>query len=308
MASIQISPTDAPAKSASVETKTPSKDHAADVPSAASPASVALSKQFEDALLKNMENCVHETVEAGTCMECGLLISGASFLSHDEEYSNSHQRSTNAAPLGFEKELKDKNIPERVKTWVLENNILAPKRIHRMKNREYMLLANVYLGYIALGYDIQPEKIAENLGISYTRWNKALKLSSGTSSVPLPQNSSNTIIASVVVISPVSYIEERVKILEPIVNNIVEHIPNIKKCMEEALKTDQLLYEEKPTWVAIGMLKAYLDYYKVVVPSFYTHFNTPINSGSISTKQIKKVPRPTIEGCVARINQALKWV
>ncbi|CAH6418736.1 Hypothetical protein POVN_LOCUS457 [uncultured virus] len=239
--------------------------------------------------LLHIVECPHEYIHLGTCEDCGLAMSSSgSHLSHETEYTSSHQRAAPRSTLGFDKDLADKNFPAEIKAWVLQKAGSAPKQIHRMGKRDQILFAYVYLAYLQLQYPIKPEEIMSELGIKKTEISAAVQLASGIASMTLPQSEQDMITAPMNVVSPIRYIPEVVAVLSNI-PNLKEHQPHITAIAEAALKKDQSLYEERPKHMAVGFLKYYLDRLGYHVPKFYSHFNMTSASINSYVRKIQKI-------------------
>ncbi len=237
--------------------------------------------------LSHIENCTHELVEEGSCLECGLAITGdGSHMQREEEYSTSHQRAAAVSTMGFEKDLEGKDLPPEIKAWVLRMAAAAPKHTLRMASRDRRLFAYVYLAYLELGYPLEPEKIATTLGIDKSQLPEALRLASGISPTPLPQSHNNPVTAPMVVLSPVAYLDDALAVLKMEV-----YKDTIQALMEKALVRDPLLYEERPKWMAVAIIKYYLDLNGASMVKFHDHFGMTATS---------------VKGCVAKIQGALK--
>lgn len=227
--------------------------------------------------------CRHETIESGTCVECGLSMScTGSHLGYEQDYSLSHQRSAGVSSLGFEKDLAAiRDLSEEIKAWVIRKTVSAPKGIHRMGCREQILFAYVYLGHLTLGYTVEPEKIAESLQMKPCNIAPAIKLASGISSIPLPQSVGDTVTAPMVIISPVTYLKSTLQLIDK-----TQYLQQITDITNKALDADELLYEERPRSMAIGFIKYYLDINKIDVPKYHTFFNVTPSSVKTSVKKI----------------------
>lgn len=237
--------------------------------------------------LQHIEDCKHEHIEEGSCIECGLSISGSgSHMQQEEEYSISHQRVTQASTMGFNKDLDGKDLPPEVKAWVLKMVASAPKKVARMASRERRLFAYVYIAHATLGYDIDPEKVAGILGIHKSQLAESIRLASGISPTVLPQSHNNTQIVPMMVLSPISYLDSTLPILK-----LEEHKAAIQSLMEEALEKEPLLYEEKPKWMAVAFIKYFLEKNKQSVVKFHEKFDMTATS---------------VKSCLTKIQAVLK--
>lgn len=232
----------------------------------------------------NMDSCGHEEIVDGCCFKCGLTISESDFL-FTSTYTSLHGRVTPNSHLGFEKDLALIDIPEEIKSWILAKVGAAPKKTHRMGCRVRILFAYIYIANLQIGYNFMPEELIEKTKIQKKLITKALQLSSGIDSIQLPQGEGDIITAPLVVITPISYL---MKYLEPI--NLENHYDNVKQLAEKALLNDEFLYEISPKWVAIAIIKCYIDFNSIDVPNFYRKFKSDASS-------IKK--------CIIKVRNAL---
>jgi len=216
-----------------------------------------------------MENCKHETIYDGACVECGMEIYGTSNGTHidmSSKYSEHHSYidANNIQP--FENDLKLLNIPNEIKAMVMNLAGSCPRETHRMGVRRQQLFAYIYLAYVQLGFKFDPEKLIKDMKMTQREVNMALRIISGTSSVdiPLPTNENGEPISvPVVVISPAIYIED---ICEN--NNIVEHYERVMEMTKYVLEKDKLLYEYNPKHMAIAIVKHYLNTNNINIPKF----------------------------------------
>jgi hypothetical protein len=205
------------------------------------------------------DECNHTEIENNCCLECGFIF---------EKFHNS-VRSYNKKNINFEKELLNLNIPLEIKQWVIRKSALSKKKITRMSCRKQILFAYLYLAYLDLKYiDFKPEYLITILNI--TKKNSvgiSLKYVSGIASSLLPQGNEDIITASLVIISPVIYIEEIMNKLDMLeLKNVI-----ILYC-ENLLKDNDLLYEENPELMATAIVKYYLDSNNIKIVKYYQIF------------------------------------
>lgn len=206
-------------------------------------------------------DCEHLEIENNNCLNCGYVF---------EYFSNCKKKVNINKNINFEKELCNLEIPLEIKQWVIRKSAISKRRITRMGCRKQILFAYLYLAYLDLKYEnFKPENLIKILGI--TKKNTigiALKYVSGISAVLLPQGNDDIMTASLVIISPIIYIEEILQKLSK-----TEFLEEILKFCEENLKNNELLYEENPEIMAISMVKYFLDLKKIKIVKYYTIFN-----------------------------------
>jgi len=206
-------------------------------------------------------NCGHEIIENNYCSNCGCY-----FEKYASAFKKNHKIIKN---INFEKELAMLEIPNEIKQWVIRKSSLSTHQISRMSCRSQILFAYIYLAYIDLKYEnFKPERISQTLKISNKNIGIGLKYVSGIASSLLPQNNNDIMTASVIIISPIIYIEEN---LEKI--NKGEYSNIILKYTTELLKTYEILYEENPELMAIAIIKYYFDINNIKIFKFHTFFS-----------------------------------
>jgi hypothetical protein len=216
-----------------------------------------------------MESCSHANIYDGVCLECGMEVYGTSNGTHIEmssKYSEHHSYvdSNNSQP--FEADLKSLNLPTEIKAMVMNLANSCPRETHRMGVRRQQLFAYIYLAYLQLGFDFDPEKLRTDMKMTQREVNMALRIISGTSSVdiPLPTNEdSEPISAPVVVISPIIYIEEVCKH-----NNVLSHKDEIMKLAKFVLSKNRILLEYNPKHVAVSIVRYYLNSISINIPKY----------------------------------------
>ena len=212
-----------------------------------------------------METCPHPSVEDGFCTECGIEFTDAK-IDMSSSYSEYHSYVDGNAPLPFEADLKNLNIPEEVKTTVIALASSCPRETHRMGVRRQQLFAYIYIAYLQLGYKFDPDKIKEKLSMTQREVNMALRIISGTSSLNIPVSGSADaapLSVPIVVISPLIYLEDICKL-----NGVEESYEEIQKMAKVLLEKNKLLLEYNPKHIATAMVRHYLNLNKVNIPKF----------------------------------------
>jgi hypothetical protein len=241
-----------------------------------------------------VQNCSHEDVYNGVCCSCGLcMVNSGMNIDFNDDFSTSHQRRGDKLYVSFEKDLRDKNIPEEIKDWVYKKTVNAPQKTHRMGSREQIIYAYVYQAYLSLGVDFDPTTLAELLGTEKSNIRPAIKLASGISSVPLPQSKNNSVTTPLVIISPITYLKKNLEQLR-----LLKYYDEIKDIAEEALEQNSLLYEEKPSTMALGFIKYYTDKYDIEIPSD--------KKRKVKIHIIFKITSSSLDLCVRKISQTLE--
>lgn len=217
-----------------------------------------------------MEVCTHPNLYDGVCGDCGMEVfataSSGNYIDMNSSFSEYHSYLESNSAQPFETDLKALNIPEEVKTLVINLASSCPRETHRMGVRRQQLFSYIYLAYLQLGFKFDPEKIRQDMKMTQREVNMSLRIISGTSSVdiPLPMSAdSEPISAPIVVISPIIYLEEVCYN-----NGIKEHTQEVIKMSKAAIEKNKLLLEFNPKHMAISLVKHYLTSIDVYIPKF----------------------------------------
>jgi hypothetical protein len=147
-------------------------------------------------------------------------------------YSEFHSHSDVNIIQPFENDLKSLSIPDEIKHLVVKLALSCPKETHRMGVRRQQLFSYIYLAYLQLGYNFDPDLVINELKMSKREINMALRIISGTSSseisLPAGEQEGEVISAPIVVISPMIYIEEICKN-----NNLLEQLSKLEKIVND---------------------------------------------------------------------------
>jgi len=217
-----------------------------------------------------MEGCSHENISGGVCLDCGMetgSISSGAYTESNLRYTEFHSYIDSGTVLPFEADLKGLSIPSEVKSLVIKLASSCPRETHRMGVRRQQLFSYIYIAYLQLGINFDPEKLRKEMKMTQREVNMSLRITSGTSSVdfPLPTNdlTDEPISAPVVVISPVVYLEEICKM-----NNITEYYTDILDVSKTLIKKNKILLEFNPKHMAIALVRYYLLEIGINTPKF----------------------------------------
>jgi hypothetical protein len=221
----------------------------------------------------NIDTCIHENAIHGICPECGLCLAGTSSGTHMDmnmEFTQSHQYSGSVEAAYFEKDVKGLNIPESVKALVVEMAASNDQEIHRMGVRRQQLFSYIYLAYLKLNMPFDPTRIADQLMMNQREVNLAVRMISATSSVniPLPRENNNVVTAPIVVLSPINYIEDVC-----IRNGLQNHVNQVKEVAQRVLKASSSLLEQKPTHIAVAIVKYYMQINSITTMRNFAQLN-----------------------------------
>ena len=199
--------------------------------------------------------CEHEDVFDNICCKCGIYMSESGVtLDLNESYSRSHFRSKNQKDIGFLKDLKTKKfLHEDVKTWIFEQIESTPDFKKKIKSKNETLYAYAYQGYLALGIEFDPIKLAENLSINKADARIGIKLSAGIATRSLPESTNGLMRSPLDVRDPKFYLEEALNLIDKI--DLLEKLTEFSDLM---ISKNSLLLEERPNKIAMGLINFYL--------------------------------------------------
>lgn len=209
--------------------------------------------------MSSIFDCAHESIlPSGECELCGLCIGGSSNATFVDLTSGGEGYST-TVPVKqptFLAELLRLDIPDEVRTQAILLSESTKQEIHRMGVRKQLLFNYVFLAYLELKINVDPNELATKIKISPTDLAQAIRIISGSSStkISIPRVRGEALIAPVVVISPLMYIEDLCKTFG-ISNN-----KKITTFSQELLKRDRsnILLSKKPVQVAKLLIRNYL--------------------------------------------------
>jgi hypothetical protein len=200
-----------------------------------------------------IQNCTHLNVYDNVCSNCGLcMVSSCQSIDLNDNYSNSNVK-VKFTKNNYELELKDKDFPEEIKSWVYKISNKSENTIHKLSYKEKILFAYVYLAYLELEYNFDPIEIIEKLGMKKKDIKSGIKLASGMSSKILPQCNYTHVTSPLVIISPLFFVKEQLEKLD-----YIKYIDDITLLIEDLLNENQLLLEEKPNIVSLAVIKFYM--------------------------------------------------
>lgn len=234
-----------------------------------------------------MDKCSHEEIIDGICNFCGLEVYGTScgtFIDMSSTYSDSHSYMDTNNNQPFESDLKNLSVPDEVKSLVITLANSCPRETHRMGVRRQQLFSYIYLAYLQLGYNFDPEKLRLEMNMNQREVNMALRIISGTSSIEIPlpvMENEEPISAPVVVISPIIYLEDICTD-----NNIEKYYEEIHDFAKDILNKNKILFEFNPKHIAISLVKCYLSKLNINIQKFAKNNNI---SDSILKQHVNRI-------------------
>jgi len=232
-----------------------------------------------------MAACPHINISDGVCTNCDQILEGAYFKQVDQ-FTDAHAYGTQRT-YAFEADLAAlTHIPGEVKQHVIVMLASAPRLIVRKDSRHRVLFAYIYLAYVSLGIPFDPRTLATSVGISSSKYTESLKLVSGIGSFQLPQT--KTLVAPLVVISPVTYIPQLVEVVTRAYPGLSLDMNAIIADMERILEASPLLLEDVPYAIAAALVKIHVDRQRTRVIQYYKHVG--ITPASVKV-HVEKVAR-----------------
>lgn len=226
----------------------------------------------------DIENCTHENIEEGSCICCGLII--------EQEYSFSNEFSKNYSKMNINKQSLLETIEgvpskvlDRVKQNIYNKQNISGKKIRNDAKNTFIELYNAHLEMKEI---FKPNELAKQLKLSRKDINWCLKVSSGTSLSRNTEEDEDKKYASIVIISPVSFIESICKN-----NNIEEHKFELKRITREILNQKDILFSSKPEYVSYAIIKKYVETHGITLKGFNKKNNISDNALKKSIKDIE---------------------
>ena len=226
--------------------------------------------------------CEHENINQGICVSCGTFMrEGGCEFDMNENFSNSHIRLKKIKDIGFFRDLNSKKcIHPEVKQWIHDQVSETPNFKKNIKNKDQTLFAYVYKGYVVLGIDINPIKLAEDLDISRKDATIGSKIASeiGTRSLPQSINPNANVKITLDVRFSTIYIEEELKKI-----NRLDLLKSVVKLSERILAVDENLniLENFPSKIAMGFIDFYIK--KKEIEIYKIHINFKVSAKELKT-------------------------
>lgn len=208
--------------------------------------------------MDDLYDCDHEDVVEGVCEDCGLILGeGYDFSS---EYMKNHTKmNTSKVSIIDNIEGIPKEVIEKAKQNIEFKQEESGKKIRNDAKNTFI---EIYNAYLQLGIDFEPLILASKLKLTRKDVNWCLKVSSGTSLVK-GNTSSDQGYASVVIISPVCYIDSICK-----KNDMMEHAEHLKHITRSILDIKDILYSSRPEYVSFAIVKKYSEIHNIPLKSF----------------------------------------
>lgn len=212
----------------------------------------------------HISKCPHEYVEQGVCQECGLTMT-VGHLEYEQEFTSSHQRSTQTTNVGIEKELEIIDLPANVKEsifkkWMDSGN----QKARRDRSRKEIILAFAIMAMAELEIAFNYQELATKIGITDTRAaiGQANRMVAGISPEPLIRNPAAAKTISIMVTSPKMYMDKIRPWLSQ--HGYADGEADLVKLIDTAIKLNPRLIEEQPEWMLYAFLSYWLTEYKKV--------------------------------------------
>lgn len=239
------------------------------------------------------KECQHCYIENNECKICGVCIEISTTEYSDFNGIRMHKKQLKLPE--FQRDfmnISECEIPADVREYV--NLIASGKVIHRITNRKITLFAYIYLAYLHYNYTFEPENIANILKLKKSQIGKALKLVSAISRKQLPQASKNAVIAPMVVIQPINYLNSSLEILSEKLNtlnggNLTElYFADLEIFFKKILNEHPMLLEGNPRITCLAIIKYYFSsVLKKHLPKFHMYFNATSCSVKKCTDQFE---------------------
>jgi len=207
----------------------------------------------------DIEDCTHEEIEDGACRYCGLMLSDTYTYSNEFSKNYSKMNSGKQSLLELVEGVPLK-VLDRVRQNIQKKQDLTGKKIRNDKKNTFIELYNAYL---ETGVTPNPNFLKNQLNLSRKDINWCLKVSSGTSLSKNVNEDDDKKYASIVIISPVSFIYSICK-----KNDILVHKDEIKRITRDILDKKDILFSSKPEYVSYAIVRQYIEKNGIILKSF----------------------------------------
>lgn len=198
--------------------------------------------------------CQHLYIENYTCNECGLSIDSER-ISTEYEFSKDHIYIKNSDYIGFDKDLNELPIDDKIVEWINMQLRELPKSIFKKETRTKILFSYVYLYHLIENIDFDPKSVSYMLNMDKKSVEEAVKIISGTAAYKKLNQHTRQIKASIVILTPESFITSLAKKID--MDEF--HVLQIKNICSKVIKNNELLLDEDPLKLAVGVIRYYYD-------------------------------------------------
>jgi hypothetical protein len=203
------------------------------------------------------ETCEHDCLDGHVCVACGLTLENIQLTLTDFDHSKHHLRFRNYRPKNFEKDLAALKLSDDILFWIHDKVAQAPKAIFKPETRVKLIFAYVYLAHLHLGKPLDPWQLATMVGLSRGDIDDSLKIVSGISSWSTHNSQTGSLAAAVVVLTPEMCLESFGQQLD--IPDL--HLVEMKRLARLLIERNELLLDEDPKKMAIGILRYYYEFY-----------------------------------------------
>jgi hypothetical protein len=208
--------------------------------------------------LNFLKECKHEYIREGFCLNCGFGMGPR--LDFKTMFYKGHMLAPRKTSMGYENEFsKIGNEFSEKLTKIVKDKLLKEKRSTREATRKSDLFCRFYFESVVHG-EINPTYIAEKLGLDGKSLNKSLRIVSGTSRKSIRDSSGEIKKLQIVSISPVDCLESICSKFDKsndVFYDLVSQLEVISSYMKKLLSRCPSLLNERPKYVAAGLIKHY---------------------------------------------------
>ena len=207
----------------------------------------------------DIEDCEHTHTTEGVCDYCGLYLDD--YFAPSMEFSKNYSKvNTSKASIletieGVPQEVRDKAMLN-----VQKKQEMTGKKIRNDSKNTFIQLYNAYL---ELGIPFRPTDLVEKLKLSRKDVNWCMHVSSGTSLSRNSDEDEDKKYASIVIISPVSFIESICRN-----NDMLDHSEDLKTITRNILDQKDILFSSRPEYVSFAIVKKYAEQKGIQIKSF----------------------------------------
>ena len=219
-------------------------------------------------------DCQHQINGNNICSKCGIIFESAYDISEENIKNCSKFYQSRNSVLDNLKGYPDEVIL-KARQNILRIESETGKKVRNDKKNTFI---QMYTAFIDCGYNFNIKKLAKDLDLDRKAVNLCKKKLSGTSLVLNHYQDNNY--ASIVIISPVSYIKE---ICET--NNLQKHIDDLIEKTKDILSKKDILFSFRPNYVAYGIVKLFCEKNKIIVKTLTK--NTDISDNALKKNIIE---------------------
>ncbi len=194
----------------------------------------------------SFEHCEHNFID-NVCTECGLIIE-----KYFEDRNILHDKTKDKSNILDSITGIPREVLIKARQNIIKKQEETGKKVRNDANNTFI---SIYEAYLECGYkNFIPTDFIDQLGLARSQINCCLKKASDSSLVPSIHSSVKGIKVTIVIISPLVYVDKYI-----IINNLEEYKEDILNMTKFILKEKDILYSSRPSYVACAIIKLFCD-------------------------------------------------